>query len=142
MKKVTLAALPQSPIQTVVIGGPVEHTQTAPPQVPVTHFEPDSPFASGPAAASPLPPPVQDPVDFQEFMALALKARHGSMAHATYWAQLAQAVALAEIADHLEELLEFVGARDGDEETDGGSPVRLFDVLAELQVLKNGKAKK
>ena len=109
-------------------------------------------FALSPAAALPPPPVAVAPEGFQGFMDAALAARGTSLSHSLFWAQMAQAVATAEVADRLEELVEFLGARDG--ALDDAAPPRLSEAIADGIVMaqehreqaankpSNGKPKK
>ncbi len=108
---------PQPPQNAVVqptggngITAPVPIVQFPPAEAPAPVLDPA--FTPGPAAAAPLPPPTPTPEGFGGFMEAALKARGTSLPHATFWANMAQAYASAQIADRLEALLKFIGADD------------------------------
>jgi len=77
------------------------------------------------APVGPPPPAVKDPETFEEIFALALKARSGRLDFAQFWASLAQAQALNRAADRLDELMDYLGARDTEDEV--GSGPRLAD---------------
>ena len=77
------------------------------------------------APVGPPPPPAKDPETFEEIFALALKARSGRLDFAQFWASLAQAQALNRAADRLDELMDYLGARDTEDEV--GSGPRLAD---------------
>lgn len=76
------------------------------------------------------PAPVAAPEGIEETLAMALKARNGRIEFALFWAQMAQALATKQVADHLDELLNFLGARDAEELPDGDeSDPRLQDQI-------------
>lgn len=127
-----------------------------PPGVTVTRFEPPPPpmAASGAFLADapgqvPLPPPPPQmlapvgpppeaviPVDYDGYITLARSSPNRMSSDSKmFWAMMAQAAAQKEIAERLGELLEFLGAYDGDET---GEP-RLSDIIATIGAKKGRK---
>ncbi len=135
MKRVTLPIAVPAPALVPVHKFPTEAVVSPEAMPPLPYIPPeqatDPAFMPVPAAALPPPAPLVAPDGFSGFMDAALKARTASLPHALFWAQMAQAAATAELADRVEELVEFLGARDG-EDAEGFNTNRLVDVLAEV----------
>lgn len=110
---------------------------------------PERPAAPPPQMSGPVGPPppiVEAPKDFEGFMIAAIKARTGRIDYAQFWAAMAQAEANNRIANRLDELLQYLGARDTDDkEPDGprlgeqitmgvvGATLDLQDILADAK---------
>lgn len=94
----------------------------------------------------PLPPPppqmdrpvVKPPETYEEFMAIAVKARSGRLEMAVLWATLAQAAATQRVAEQLQRLNVFLGVDDLDPDRNvdgsGEDEPRLEGVLANAMV--------
>jgi len=102
------------------------------PSPPLAPLPPAPPQMNRPVG----PPPVEEkiPTDFEGLLELATKVGLGAMTNkAQVWATLAQAVAVNRQSDLIEELLEFIGARDG--EHHDAEPPRLGDQIADGLVM-------
>jgi len=121
MKKIQMNGIPQTVTPT-----PVQATAAFVPDAPGEAPLPPAP----PQMNNPVGPPpaaVPEPKTFEELMVVALKARGGRLDFAQFWASMAQASATKQVADRLEELVVFLGARDGDADEQ-----RVFsDVIAD-----------
>lgn len=112
--------------------------QPVPPPPPMlstpfeTPIDDDRPLAPAPPQMNmpvgPPPPPVAPPEDYEGYIKAALEARSGRSGMEMLWAQLAQADAQNRIAIALEQLMEYLGANDGDGD-DAAAP-RLQDQIA------------
>ncbi len=70
------------------------------------------------------PPEPELPTTFEGFVELSklVSKRQGPVEKSILWATLAQATATKQVADRLEELLLFLGARDTDDDADVDGP--------------------
>jgi len=124
-------------------GVPTHAVSAAEAFVPESKKEPPLPPPPPQMTAPVGPPPVaaELPTDYEGFVELAKKVSRGAMTDkALLWANLAQAAAQNRIADQLDELLEFLGARDEveDDYIPDFSDQIAAGILSAVEVSKNG----
>lgn len=131
MKKVNVLKMKMDavvvPPPPVIAAATVEHEE---------EVEVEAPLAAAPVQigkpVGPPPPEVPLPSTFDGFMELAKVVAKSPdaipLAKAALWIQAAQALAQKQIADRLEDLLKFLGARDTEDNEDDESP-RLSDSI-------------
>lgn len=144
MKKINMAALAgQAPVEVkeeVVSAGQafVEQAKTETPLPPM-------PAHIGKPVGNPPPDDIMHRATFEEFFELAKLTGSKSdpipMQKAMIWAQMSQALATKQLADGVDDLLVFLGARDepGEDPVDDGPRFshQITDSLVDVAVMAN-----